>query len=60
MNKQTEQFFEYFDKWQALADKHGVTVYQIVNAREIWDYAYTAGKLDGVTEMYEIATKESN
>jgi hypothetical protein len=61
MNKQEQQFFEYFDQWQALADKHEVSVYQIVNARQIWDYAYTCGKADGVAEVAEIfETKESN
>ena len=62
MDKQEQTFFEYFDQWQALADKYDVSVYQIVNARQIWDYAYSCGKADGASEMLDIynASKESN
>ena len=62
MTKQEQQFFEYFDQWQALADKHDVSVYQIVNARQIWDYAYSCGTADGASEMMDtyLASKESN
>jgi len=62
MDKQEQTFFEYFDQWQALADKYDVSVYQIVNARQIWDYAYVCGKADGASEMMDtyLASKESN
>ena len=55
MDKSEQQFFQWFDQWQALADKHEVTIYQIVNARQIWDLAYSAGKADGANEIYATA-----
>jgi hypothetical protein len=54
MSKGEVAFFEHYDKWAELADKHGVTIYQIVNAREIWDIAYATGRADGVTEVADI------
>jgi hypothetical protein len=57
MTKQEQAFWDYYNPIQELADKHDITVYQIVNIRQIFDYAYTAGKADGVNEMYTIATQ---
>lgn len=56
MTKQEQAFWEYYNPIQELADKHDVEVYQIVNFRQIFDYAYIMGKTDGVNEMYAIAT----
>ena len=55
MTKQEQAFWEYYNPIEALAEKHDIPVYQIVNFRQIFDYAYIAGKADGVNEMYEIA-----
>lgn len=62
MDKREEAFWEYYNPIQELADKHDTSIYTIVNFRQIWDFAYTAGKLDGVNEMMEIVNgnKESN
>lgn len=40
-----EQFFEWFDEAQALADKHEVRLEQIYNVRQVWDYAFSCGAL---------------
>ena len=57
MTPQEQAFWDYYNPIQELADKHDITVYQIVNFRQIFDYAYTLGKSEGVSEMYAIATK---
>jgi hypothetical protein len=48
MERKEQEFFEWFDKIQAIADENDVTFYQVVNARQIWDYAYLAGKSEGL------------
>lgn len=48
------EFFEWFEKAQALADKHEVSIYTIYNARQIWDLAYTAGALQNAKEKVEV------
>jgi hypothetical protein len=60
MGKREEKFFEWYEPIQQMADKHGVTIYQIVNAREIWDFAYTTGKSDGLSEAMSIVKGENN
>ena len=57
MDKQEQAFWDYYNPIQELAEKYDTTVYTIVNIRQIFDYAYTAGKADGVNEMYAIATQ---
>ena len=54
LSKQEEAFFEWYDPIKEIADKHDATIYQIVNAREIWDFAYATGKAHGVAEVAEI------
>jgi hypothetical protein len=54
MDKREEAFWEYYNPIQELADKHDTSVYTIVNFRQIWDFAYTAGKLDGANEVIAI------
>ena len=44
MNQQEALFFEWFDKIQAIADANDVSIYTVVNARQIWDAGYKAGK----------------
>jgi hypothetical protein len=39
------QFFDWFDEAQALADKHDVEIHRIYNVRQVWDYAFSAGAL---------------
>jgi hypothetical protein len=61
MDKQEQAFWDYYNPIQELADKHDVPVYQIVNFRQIWDYAYACGKADGAIQIASIfETKESN
>lgn len=61
MDKQERVFWEFYNPIQAMADKHDVSIYTIVNIREIFDYAYAFGKADGTNEMLEIlSNKESN
>ena len=48
-----KEFFEWFDKAQALADKHEVSIYTIYNARQIWDLAYKAGALQNAKEKVD-------
>ena len=40
-----EQFFEWYDEAQALADKHNVEISKIYNIRQVWDYAFSCGAL---------------
>lgn len=54
MDKREQEFWLWYEPIQATADKHGVSIYQVVNARQIWDMAYTTGKLDGVNETTNI------
>ncbi len=54
MDKREQAFWEWYEPIQALADKHEVSIYQVVNARQIWDMAYATGKLDGMNEVAEI------
>jgi hypothetical protein len=54
MTKQEQEFWHYYNPIQELADKHDVSIYTIVNIRQIFDYAYAVGKADGATEMMEI------
>ena len=61
MDKQEQAFWDYYNPIQELADKHDVSIYTIVNIRQIFDYAYVCGKADGATEIAAIfETKESN
>lgn len=48
MDRRESEFFEWFNEIQAIADTNNVTFYQVVNARQIWDYAYLAGKQEGL------------
>jgi hypothetical protein len=59
MDKREQEFWNYYNPIQELADKHDTSVYTIVNFRQIFDYAYACGKADGATEMMEIY-KEGN
>jgi hypothetical protein len=54
MTKQEQAFWNYYDQANAIAEKHNVEIYQVVNFRQIWDYAYAVGKADGASEMMEI------
>jgi hypothetical protein len=61
MEKREEEFWKWYDPIQAIAERQDVSIYQIVNAREIWDIAYATGKVDGVNEVMDIIEKkESN
>ena len=40
-----DQFFEWFDEAQALADKHNVEISKIYNIRQVWDFAFSSGAL---------------
>lgn len=60
MDKREAAFFEWFEPIQQLTEKHNVTIYQIVNAREIWDFAYTTGKSDGLSEAMSIVKGDNN
>lgn len=44
MDKQEQAFWNYYDLSQAIADKNGLSIYQVVNFRQIFDYAYALGK----------------
>ena len=39
------QFFDWFDQAQAIADLHGVEVSKIYNVRQVWDLAFSSGAL---------------
>ncbi len=61
MDKREQEFWNYYNPIQELADKHDVSIYTIVNFRQIFDYAYAVGKVDGVNEVADILdNKESN
>ncbi len=60
MDKREAAFFEWYEPIQQMADKHNVTIYQVVNAREIWDMAYTTGRAAGIAEAMEIVKGENN
>lgn len=62
MTKKEEAFWEFYNPIQAMAEKHDVSIYTIVNFREIWDMAYQTGKVDGMNEAIDIVNgkKESN
>jgi hypothetical protein len=60
MDKREQEFWKWYDPIQATAEKHEVSIYQIVNARQIWDIAYATGKADGLTEAAEIITGKEN
>lgn len=60
MSKQEDAFFEWYEPIKETADKHDVTIYQIVNARQIWDFAYMTGKSDGLSEAMSIVKGEDN
>lgn len=61
MDKQEQAFWDYYNPIQELADKHDVSIYTIVNIRQIFDYAYVCGKADGAKEVAAIfENKESN
>ncbi len=61
MDKREQEFWKYYNPIQELADKHDTSVYTIVNFRQIFDYAYAVGKVDGVNEVADILdNKESN
>jgi hypothetical protein len=59
MTKQEQEFWDYYNPIQELADKHDVPIYTIVNIRQIFDYAYACGKADGATEVLDVF-KENN
>lgn len=59
MDKQEQEFWDYYNPIQELADKHDTSVYTIVNFRQIFDFAYACGKSDGVAEVVAIFDKES-
>jgi hypothetical protein len=59
MDKREQEFWNYYNPIQELSEKHDVSIYTIVNFRQIFDYAYACGKADGVKEVAEIF-KESN
>ena len=46
--KQEELFFEWFDKINKMAEEHNVEIYKVVNARQIWDFGYLAGRVEGL------------
>lgn len=54
MDKREQEFWDYYNPIQELADKHEVSIYQIVNIRQIFDYAYACGKADGAKEMLDV------
>jgi hypothetical protein len=54
MDKQEQAFFDYYNPIQELADKHDVSIYTIVNIRQIFDYAYVCGKADGAVEILDV------
>lgn len=54
MTKQEQAFWDYYQPIEDLATKHDVSVYTIVNFRQIFDYAYACGKADGASEIVEI------
>jgi hypothetical protein len=64
MDKREEAFWDYYNPIQELADKHDVSIYTIRNFREIFDYAYAAGKTEGLETAMTIFNnnfnKESN
>ena len=60
MDKREAAFFEWYEPIKEIADRNDVTIYQIVNAREIWDFAYTTGKSDGLSEAMSIVKGEDN
>jgi hypothetical protein len=61
MDKREQEFWNYYNPIQELAEKHDVSIYTIVNFRQIFDYAYAVGKVDGVNEVADILdNKESN
>ena len=57
MTKQEEAFWDYYEQISKLADKHQVSVYELVNFRQIFDFAYLVGKSDGIAEVSEIFEK---
>ncbi len=54
MDKQEQEFWNYYNPIQELADKHEVSIYTIVNIRQIFDYAYACGKADGAVEILDV------
>jgi hypothetical protein len=54
MDKREQAFWEWYDPIKETADRHGVEIYQLVNARQIWDMAYSTGKVDAMNEVAEI------
>lgn len=60
MTPQEQAFWDYYNPIQELADKHDVSIYTIVNIRQIFDYAYTCGKADGATEIAAIFESKDN
>lgn len=62
MDKREQEFWNYYNPIQELADKHDTSIYTIVNFRQIFDYAYACGKADGAQEMLDAynASKENN
>lgn len=58
MDKREEEFWKYYNPIQELADKHDTSIYTIVNFRQIFDYAYTCGKVDGANEVLAIVKGE--
>jgi hypothetical protein len=61
MDKREQEFWKYYEPIQAIAERQDVSIYQVVGFREIFDYAYAVGKVDGVNEVADILdNKESN
>lgn len=54
MDKREEDFWEYYNPIQELADRHDVSIYTIRNFREIFDYAWKCGELAGMDKAIAI------
>jgi hypothetical protein len=50
-----QEFFEWFEKIQAIADKNEVSFYAVMNARQIWDTAYASGVAQALKEQLDKA-----
>jgi hypothetical protein len=47
------EFFAWFDTIQQVAERHDVSIYTVVNARQIWDIAYAKGVAQNKRENKE-------
>jgi len=46
-----QEFFEWYEKATQIAEKHGVSLYTVYNARQIWDLAYASGVAQALREQ---------